>query len=37
MTGIKISSAYSCSLEKAFLGDEPIPKGYEFAVIIILS
>jgi hypothetical protein len=37
MTGIKSSSAYSCSSEKAFLGDEPIPKGCEFAVIIILT
>ena len=37
MTGIKSSSASSYSSEKAFLGDDPIPIGYEFAVIIILT
>ncbi len=37
MTGRKSSSAYSCSSEKAFLGDEPIPIGYELTVIIILT
>ncbi len=37
ITGIKSSSASSYSSEKAFLGDNPIPIGYELTVIIILT